>query len=538
MPVIVWALASSVLVQGVPQAAPSPIAEAYFLFLEGTSLEGKGDVDGAVRAYRQALELVPDAADIHAQLAGLYARQGRAVESVSEARQAIAIDPDNREGHRILGFVLGTIGEQRGDAAMRDEGIDHFERALEGGVRDPAAELSLGRLAVRSGRNQLAIEWLTTFLRDQPAYPEAMELLAEAYEASGRPAEAAQLVEDLVSRSTDQARMRSWLAELHEAAGAWERAAAVWRELESSDPNGLTYSMRRAMALANGGNLAGAREALVELEARAPENVRVWYLRSQIELRAGNPAAAIDAAERIRKLDEQDPMGLLALAEARVAAGEPARAIELLEPRVSAGRAEDIESGMFTRLSSALASALQEAGHPEQAVTALERAAARVPDDDGLRFNLGAAYDRDGRFEEAEQAFRAIIARDPAHAEALNYLGYLLADRGERLDEAISLINRALDVERDNPSYLDSLGWARYRRGEFDKAQEPLERAARALPHTSVIQDHLGDLYVQLKRFREAVGAFERALAGDRLGIDVAEVERKRARARELAGGR
>jgi Flp pilus assembly protein TadD len=193
---------------------------------------------------------------------------------------------------------------------------------------------------------------------------------------------------------------------------------------------------------------------------------------------------------------------------------------------------------MFSRLSSALAAALQESGDTGRAVAVLEAASARVPEDSSLRFELGAAYDRDRRFEEAERVFREMIAGDPTQSEALNYLGYLLADRGERLDEAVSLIERALAVEADNPSYLDSLGWAYFRRGDFAEAQKPLERAAAALPNTSVIQDHLGDLYLQLKRFREAVGAFDRALSGDRIGIDSLEVSKKRDRARELAGGR
>jgi Flp pilus assembly protein TadD len=226
------------------------------------------------------------------------------------------------------------------------------------------------------------------------------------------------------------------------------------------------------------------------------------------------------------------------MAEARLAAGTPALAVPALESRVAEARPDDVESGMFSRLAGALAGALQEAGESARAVSVLETATTRAPDDRALRVELGAAYDRHGRFADAERTFRDLIMQDPGHAEALNYLGYLLADRGERLDEAVSLITRALDVERDNPSYLDSLGWAHFKRGDLLQAQTPLERAAAALPKTSVIQDHLGDLYFQMKRYREAAVAFDRALSGDRRGIDEAAVTRKRDRARQLAGGR
>ncbi len=535
---IVWILASTALVQPAPQAAPTALGQAYFLFVEGLVLEDKGDVDGAVRLYREALELVPDAAEIYAELAALYARQGLATESVSEARKAIAIEPANREANRILGFVLGTIADQRRDASMREEAIGHFETALSGGVRDPGAQLMVSRLAMESRRYKLAITWLTRFLLDQTGYREAMELLAEAYEADGQPARAAELVAELVDGADDPLRVRTWLAELHEDAGAWRQAAAVWQTLEASVSDSVLYPMRRAMALANAGEPEAAGRVLEELTARAPDNVRAWYLRSQVERRAGNVNGALAAAERVRALDGDSAMGFVALAEAQLAALDPAGAASTLEARVKSARADDIESGMFARMAGLLAVALQETGHTDRAISALEEAATQAPADQDVLFALGAAYDRGGRFEDAERAFRRVISRDSAHADALNYLGYMLADRGERLDEAVRLIGRALAVEADNPSYLDSLGWAHFKQGDFARARDPLERAAAAMPRTSVVQDHLGDLYLQIKRYKDAAEAFGRALTGDRIGIDPVNVEEKRTRARELAGGR
>src|SRR5262245_53780757 len=112
----------------------------------------------------------------------------------------------------------------------------------------------------------------------------------------------------------------------------------------------------------------------------------------------------------------------------------------------------------------------------------------------------------------------------------------MLAERGRKLPEAVDLINRALALDKDNPAFLDSLGWAYFKMGQFDSARQPLERAATALPKASVIHEHLGDLYVQMKRYADAVAAFDRALAGDRDGIDSSSLTKKRDRARGLAG--
>jgi tetratricopeptide (TPR) repeat protein len=183
-----------------------------------------------------------------------------------------------------------------------------------------------------------------------------------------------------------------------------------------------------------------------------------------------------------------------------------------------------------------LSSAYTRLGDTGRAVEVYEAARKRMPDNQHVLFSLAAAYEGDRKYDRAERAFREIIQANESHAPALNYLGYMLADRGQKLTEAIGFIKRALAIDEDNPAYLDSLGWAYYRMGEFDNARAPLERAAKQLPRVSVINDHLGDLYLQLKRYAEAVAAYDRALSGDRDGIDAGAIEKKRDRARDLAG--
>ena len=88
-----------------------------------------------------------------------------------------------------------------------------------------------------------------------------------------------------------------------------------------------------------------------------------------------------------------------------------------------------------------------------------------------------------------------MIAGDPHNATALNYLGYMLADRGLRLDEAIGLIKKAVALDPQNGAYLDSLGWAYYKQGNYDLAEENLRRASEKIGNDATIQDHLGELY-------------------------------------------
>jgi Flp pilus assembly protein TadD len=144
-------------------------------------------------------------------------------------------------------------------------------------------------------------------------------------------------------------------------------------------------------------------------------------------------------------------------------------------------------------------------------------------------FLLGAAFERSGETTRAATAFEQALAVDPDHAPTLNYLGYMWADRGERLDHALALVERAVSLEPNNGAYVDSLGWVLYRLGRFGEAREHLERAARLVPGDPVIFEHLGDVYVALGDRQKAADSYRRALdrADEGSDLDPHEVRRK-----------
>ena len=159
-------------------------------------------------------------------------------------------------------------------------------------------------------------------------------------------------------------------------------------------------------------------------------------------------------------------------------------------------------------------------------MTILEPTAKANPRDTATQLALADLYNDAGRDGDAERTLRQLLDVEPSNAEALNYLGYLLANRGRSLDEAVRLVERALMAEPGNPSYLDSLGWAHFRRGNLEEAEKYLSPAAEQLPRNAVVQDHLGDVLARRGRWADAITAWTRALAGDG-GIDRAVVEKK-----------
>ena len=173
------------------------------------------------------------------------------------------------------------------------------------------------------------------------------------------------------------------------------------------------------------------------------------------------------------------------------------------------------------------ARALFDAGDKAGAIAVAESAAKTFPKDAATQFVLVDLYQDAGRSNDAEKLLRQMLANDPTNARVLNHLGYLLANRGDQLDEAITLVKKALDADPDRPEYLDSLGWAYFKRGEMNEAVKYLALAADKLPANSEVQDHLGDAYAKRGSVPEAIAAWTKALNGDGQGIEKAAIERK-----------
>ena len=127
-------------------------------------------------------------------------------------------------------------------------------------------------------------------------------------------------------------------------------------------------------------------------------------------------------------------------------------------------------------------------------------------------FLRGSYYERQKKYEPAEEMFRKVLGTDPRNAMALNYLGYMLADRGVRLEEALSLIKKAVQEEPQNGAYLDSLGWAYYKIGNYEMAEENLRRAMEHISKDPTVHDHMGEVYAKTGRLKLAAAQWERAL--------------------------
>jgi tetratricopeptide (TPR) repeat protein len=183
-----------------------------------------------------------------------------------------------------------------------------------------------------------------------------------------------------------------------------------------------------------------------------------------------------------------------------------------------------------------LAEVYADGDRPAAAIGVLQDASVRFPHEAAVKFQLGAVFERQKRYADAERVFRQLIADEPDHADALNYLGYMLAERGERLEESVAYVQRALTLDPGNPAYLDSLGWAYFKLNRLDLADAPLREAGARMRGSSVVQSHLADLLFKRGRYGDAIEAWERALAGDGEAIVRADIQKKIKAAKKRVG--
>jgi tetratricopeptide (TPR) repeat protein len=431
--------------------------DTYYEFLLARRLEADGDVKGARAALDRAAAADPKSAEIRAEIAALHLRRNERAEAEKAAKAALALDEKNVEGNRVLGLLYAAAADASGErsnpqsAANVREAIKYLERAAEGTTVTADATLyyTLGRLYIRDGTPEKAVQSLARVLTQNPNSVNGRLAMAQAYAANKDLKSAINTLQEILE---DEPRVASALGQYQEDAGLLMDAAA-------------SYTL--ALAVSPGNRELKIRRIAVLIEAKE-------YGR------------AAGFAGDARKQHPNEPVF----------------------PRMQ-GRA------------------LFDAGDRTGGIAVLESAVKSFPKDTATMFALADVYADAGRSMDAERMLRQVLAAEPGNANALNYLGYMLAVRGEQLDEAIRLVRRALDAEPDNGAYLDSLGWAHFRRGDLDEAEKYLAAAAAKLPENSEIQDHLGDLHARKGRLSEAITAWTRALKGDGQDVQRDAIEKK-----------
>ena len=278
----------------------------------------------------------------------------------------------------------------------------------------------------------------------------------------------------------------------------------------------------------------------VAIQDDAPEAYTLLYTRAASYLNPGNTDAILMSAELLDSLGQYD---LASETYASVSREDPDfHAAELGRAQVlnAAGNAdaaiEVLESLAMThpelpQVHASKGDTLRRAGRYGDAVIAYSRALdiydATNPVKWFVHYTRGISHHKTDNWSQAEADFRAALALRPDHPQVLNYLGYSLVERGEKLDEALEMIETAAAARPDNGAIIDSLGWVLFQLGRYEEAVGHMERAAELEPVDPVINDHLGDVYWAVGRLNEAHFQWQRALSFEPEADDATRIREK-----------
>jgi len=522
----------------------------------------------ATDQYREILRLDPTDADAPLWLARLYRLQNEPDKAEGVLRDLLAREPANESGVEQLTQLLLDEGKSQEGIALL-QGL--LQRAptprlweLLGDSYNQIHDLPNAEMAYRKASESKPddihhLKVLAQTLLMEEKFPEALEQyqrltqmdaddpdnylrLAEIYRRTKQLDKAEQNIRLAKAGAPNNLEVTYTEASIYEEEGRFDDAVRVLSEAVTAvkTESEFTPSRRRTLAILyqqlgqlyrENSNYTAAVNTFEEMIRLGPEEdrrARVMIMDTYRDAR--DMPKALESA---RKAADAYPKERSILIAQALLYGENAQA----DQAVSRLRAMLDGSPSDFEIQLDIAQVYEESkrwADAEQSIHEAEKIQANTSGTELTGFLLGAIFERQKKFDQAEEQFHKVLETNPKSASTLNYYGYMLADRGVRLDEAVDLIKRALVEEPGNAAYQDSLGWAYFKQDKLPEAEGLLRQAAMRESHDPTILSHLGDLYAKMGKddlaeaqWQKSIDEWHRALPADFEPSRMAEVEQK-----------
>ncbi len=439
--------------------------------------------EGDTAKALQVLSAVPDtgrSAKLYAALGATYEQRKEYKSAIDAYKHAIQLDRDNLDA--IRGLAENLLNDGQIDAAL-----DQYKVIADANPEDAQTYLRISEIYRRQGKYDEALESLK---KAEAMVPDALEVpynMAVVYQAQARYDEAVKVLQDLLKK-TEKPENSYSQADRNNRAIFIERLGMVYRDQENYQAAVETF--RKMIPLGDDNTRTGYQDVIDTYR-----EAKQW------------PQATATAKEAVQKLPNDRELRMVL--DAQLAdTGDPEKPLADVRSLLK-GTPEDRE--VYLRLS-IMYTRLKRWSEAEESLNKAEHLATKAEEKEYVYFLRGDTYQREKKYDEAEAEFKKILAANPQSAATLNYLGYMNADRDVRLEESLNYIKQAVSLEPTNGAYLDSLGWAYFKLGKYDLAEENLSKASLRMSSDPTVQDHLGDLYQKTGRLKLAAAHWERAM--------------------------
>jgi tetratricopeptide (TPR) repeat protein len=491
------------------------------------------DLDGAEKTYRALLAIDPNDDDALTGLATIYADRGDITNAIATLEHAAEQNPDATK--------VTALAELYEQDKQFSKAADTWKAALPLTNDNITVRRHYALMLEAANRTDEALKAVQDLAADDPKNPELQLELAGIYQRKRDFVNAhAALAKVKAVNNTPEVRMAE--ADLLSSEGKTLEAVAIVQEVlaqtkkptynEQDRAQRIEYTTILAQREKEAGKTQDAIATLrqiSELNPPAAPKVEVEVVETLVQ--AKDLKGARQTADAALKKYPTDRSVTLEHASLLSQLGEFDASIKEFKALSDSGKDRDIL--LFISQVQDKAKRFADESKTLDAVDALSKT---DPEKEAVLFQRGAMFERQKNFEAAEAQFRKVIAADPKNAGALNYLGYMFADRNVHLDEAQQMITKALELSPGNGAFLDSLGWLYFRQNHLDQAADQLRQALdnKDTGDDPTVHDHLAEVYFKQGKVKEAVQQWEAAVAGFKAALpsdqdpeELAKVSRK-----------
>jgi tetratricopeptide (TPR) repeat protein len=475
--------------------ALEPDSEEVVLNLARVYAES-GDLEHAVKVI-EAVPVEARSPRMEAALGAAYDQLKRPKDAIAAYKRAVELDPGDEH-------TVDTLGQALLNDNQLDEALKQYKALAAADPEQAEALVHIGEIERRQGRYEDALETIRKARKLEPTSLEAGYNEGLLLDQLGRLDEAALVFEKMLEVPPLSRANGAYTTEEKNNRGIFlDRLGAVYHEQNKTDQAIAVY--QKMIELGGDTALRGFQGQVDAYRDAKQFDKAIEVSRKAVE----TSSKALEANPKDKDLKAKDVEFKLMLAGELADRGKPDEGLAMAKAQLDN---TDNDRTVWLAMGQ-IDIRLRRWKDAEDAFNKAGALTTKTEDRTYLLFLRGELAERQKHYEPAEQFFRQALELDPKSSMTMNYLGYMMADKGIKLTEALGLIRKAVELEPMNGAYLDSLGWAYFKLGQYELAEENLRQAVERDRTDPTVHDHLGDLYEKTGRIRLAAAQWELSLA-------------------------
>ncbi len=514
-------------------------ADYHFTLAEAFALDGQPTK--AIEEYKLTLLYDPSAVTVQLRLISEYVKVGLHSEAMSRSEKLVNSNPEHIEAKLILASLYSSlkmhqkalaqynevlvlkpkheevplfIGAIYAELKDYDKAVEYFQQvALEKNHRANAHKYFyyIARIYLEQGEEfyKKAERYYLKSITKNPKFEDSVVGLALLYLKQSQEKKGEKLLSSFQDRFGPSKKVAKYLSQLYLSNEEYPRALRQLEIIEDYESYNLNVKVRIALILIETKQYDRAIGKLHRILVQAPDSDKIRFYLGAVYEELKNQDRAIEHYSRITPESTYYSEAVIHIAYMYKKVDELDKATEVM----SAAIKERNDEAQFY---SFYASLLDEKQEYDKAIKMLTKSLKQFSQNTQIHFFLGSMYDRIGEPDKTIEHMKIVLKVDENHIQALNYLAYTLAEKGENLDEAIELAQRALSLKENDGFILDTLGWVMFKKGNMNLAIQYLEAAYKEVSTESIIAEHLGDAYFN----------FQLAEKAKKMYIEAAKIEK------------